>query len=443
MATSGSTAEDAPQSITLGRILGLALPSLGVLAAEPLYVLIDTAVVGHLGAVPLAGLALGGTLLAVMTKQLTFLSYGTTARTSRLYGAGQRDEAVAEGTQATWLAIVVGLIMLGLGEVFAGQITELLIGRPEIAAAAAEWLRIAILGAPAILITLAGNGWMRGVQDTVRPLRYVLAGNVISAIICPILVYPVGLGLVGSAIANVVAQTIAAVLFMRALSHEQALVRPRWYVMREQMRLGRDLILRSASFQICFLSATAVAARNSAAAGGAHQIVYQLWVVMSLTLDSLAIAAQSLIGAELGAQRIRGAVRVAWQITGYALFLGILLSAFFAAMYPVLPQVFTNDTGVLTEIPNAWWLFVAQQPVAGIVFALDGVLLGAGDAKFLRTTTLAAALLVFLPLIWLSLIFSWGLSGIWIGLTMFLVARLFATVGRTYSERWAVGGATA
>ncbi|MGN8158985.1 MATE family efflux transporter [Salinisphaera sp. SWV1] len=431
---------NADTDVTLRRILALALPALGVLAAEPLYVLVDTAVVGHLGAVPLAGLALGGTLLSVLTSQLTFLSYGTTARASRLYGAGRRADAVAEGGQATWLAIAVGLVVFVLGEIFARDLAWLLAGRAPIANAAAEWLRIALLGAPAILITLAGNGWMRGVQDTVRPLRYVLAANIASGIACPILVYPVGLGLAGSAIANVLAQTIAAVLFVMALLRERAMHRPGLAVMRAQMVLGRDLILRSASFQICFLSAAAVAARHSAAAAGAHQIVYELWSFLSLILDSLAIAAQALIGAALGGDRTADAQRVAWRITGYSLALGIVLGGVFAAAYPVLPHVFTSDTAVLAQIPYAWWLFVVQQPVAGVVFALDGVLLGAGDTAFLRTTTLGAALLGFLPLIWLSYVFGWGLFGIWTGLTVFLLARLVATVWRTHSGAWAVGG---
>ena len=427
--------------VTLRRILALALPALGVLAAEPLYVLVDTAVVGHLGAVPLAGLALGGTMLSVLTSQLTFLSYGTTARASRLYGANRRAEAVAEGGQATWLAIAVGLFVFVFGELFAHDLAWLLAGRAPIADAAAEWLRIALLGAPAILITLAGNGWMRGVQDTVRPLHYVLVANIASGIACPILVYPVGLGLAGSAIANVLAQSIAALLFLVALRRERAMVRPSLAVMRAQMVLGRDLILRSASFQICFLSAAAVAARNSAAAAGAHQIVYELWSFLSLILDSLAIAAQALIGAALGGERTDDAQRVAWRITGYSLLLGIGLGAIFAVSYPVLPQVFTDDAAVLAQIPYAWWLFVVQQPIAGIVFALDGVLLGAGDTAFLRTSTLGAALLGFLPLIWLSYLFGWGLFGIWTGLSVFLLVRLVATVWRTRSGAWAVGGA--
>ncbi|MFD8495511.1 MATE family efflux transporter [Amycolatopsis sp. NPDC059657] len=423
------------------KVLGLAVPALGVLAAEPLYVLVDTAVVGHLGALPLAGLALGGVLLSQISGQLTFLSYGTTSRTSRLHGAGRRAEAVGEGVQATWLALVVGVLVLIAGQLLAYPVARGLSGSDEIADAAVSWLRIALFGAPLILVTMAGNGWMRGVQDTVRPLRFVLAGNAISAVLCPVLVYGLDWGLEGSAIANVVAQVISASMFFAALVREQVPLRPDFKLMRAQLGLGRDLVLRSLAFQACFISAAAVASRTSTEAVGAHQVVLQLWTFLALVLDSVAIAAQSLIGAALGAGSSRQARGVATQITKYGLALGCVLLVVFAALTPVLPQVFTSDAGVLAEIPHAWWFFVALQPIAGVVFALDGVLLGAGDAAFLRNATLGSAALGFLPLIWLSLAFGWGLTGIWTGLTLFMLLRLVSLIWRWRSGHWAVVGA--
>lgn len=422
-------------------MLGLAVPALGVLAAEPLYLLVDTAVVGRLGAVALAALAVGGVVLVQVSTQLTFLSYGTTARTARLFGAGRRADAVAEGTQATWLALGIGAVLLAAGQLVAGPVVRLLAGPGEVADAALGWLRIALFGAPFVLVTLAGNGWMRGVQDTVRPLRYVLVGNGISAALCPVLVHVAGWGLDGSAVANVVAQVLSAGLFFRALVAERAVAAPDWPVMRAQLGMGRDLVLRSAAFQACFLSATSVAARTSAAAAGAHQIVYQLWAFLALVLDSLAIAAQSLVGAELGSDRASSARAVAWQITRYGLALGIALGLLFAAVEPVLPGVFTSDPAVLAEMPHAWWFFVALQPVAGVVFALDGVLLGAGDAAFLRTATLASALVGFLPVVWAAFVFGWGLVGIWAGLAAFMLLRLGSVALRARGTAWAVTGA--
>ncbi|MGW6934809.1 MATE family efflux transporter [Lentzea sp. NPDC054927] len=423
------------------RVIGLAVPALGVLAAEPLYVLVDTAVVGHLGALPLAGLALGGVLLTQVSTQLTFLSYGTTARTARLHGAGRRREAVEEGVQATWLALAAGVLVVVLGQVFGRPLAELLAGGGAVADAAVEWVRIALFGAPFILVTMAGNGWMRGVQDTRRPLKYILVGNGISAVLCPALVYGAGWGLEGSAVANVVAQVLSAGLFFRALVAERVPLRPHWGAMRAQLGMGRDLVLRSLAFQACFVSAASVAARTSVAAVGAHQVVLQLWTFLALVLDSLAIAAQSLVGAALGASRRKQAEALAWQVTRYGLVFGIGLGVVFAALAQVLPQAFTSDAGVLGEIPNAWWFFVALQPIAGVVFALDGVLLGAGDVKFMRTATLGSAVIGFLPLVWASYAFGWGLAGIWTGLSAFMVLRLIAVVWRTRSGDWAVEGA--
>jgi putative MATE family efflux protein len=421
-------------------VLALAAPALPVLAAEPLYLLVDTAVVGRLGAVPLAGLAVAGVLFAQVTSQLNFLSYGTTSRAARLHGAGRRDAAVDEGVQATWLALAVGALVLVVGQLVAEPVAGALGNGGEIASGAVSWLRVALFGAPLVLVTLAGNGWMRGVQDTRRPLRYVLGANVVSAVGCLVLVP--AMGLVGSAVANVIGQAIGAALFLAALLREGVPLRPRPVVLRAQLALGRDLLARSLAFQACFLSAAAVATRFGAATAAAHQIVLQLWSFMALVLDAVAIAAQSLVGAALGAGGVARARAVAGQVTRYGLALGVGFGVLFAALIGVLPPVFTPDAAVLAAIPVAWWFFAVLQPVAGVVFAIDGVLLGAGDAAFLRTSTLAAAVVGFLPLIWASLAFGWGLAGIWSGLTAFMLIRLIAVGLRARSDRWAITGAS-
>jgi putative MATE family efflux protein len=426
-------------------VLRLAVPALPVLAAEPLYLLVDTAVVGRLGAVPLAGLAVAGVLFAQVTSSLTFLSYGTTARAARLHGAGRRSAAVAEGVQATWLAVAVGLALLALGQVVAAPVTAALGNGGAIADAAVTWLRVALLGTPLVLITLAGNGWMRGVQDTRRPLWFVLAGNLLSAVLCPVFVFGLGWGLVGSAWANVAGQVLASALFAGALVVERSRghigLRPQPRVVLAQLRLGRDLIARSLAFQACFLSAAAVATRFGAQTAAAHQIVLQVWVFVSLVHDALAIAAQQLVGAALGAGDGDRARELARRILRYGVAMGLAFAVVFAALVGVAPPLFTPDVAVLAVVPVAWWFLVGLQPVAGAVFALDGVLLGAGDAAYLRTSTLAAALVGFLPLIWASLAFGWGLAGIWSGLALFMLVRLVAVALRTRSGAWAVTGA--
>ncbi|WP_188828265.1 MATE family efflux transporter [Nocardia camponoti] len=422
-------------------MLGLAVPTLGALLAEPIYLLFDIAIVGRLGVLALAGLAVGAVILGSVSTQLTFLSYGTTARSSRRHGRGDRAGAVAEGVQATWLAVVVGLGIVAVVQAFAGPLCAAIAGGDDIAAEALRWVRVALFGVPLILISMAGNGWMRGVQDVRRPLLYVVAGLATSAVLCPVLVYGLlgapRMELVGSAVANLIGQLISGGFFVYALVREPVSLKPQPSIIRAQLVLGRDLIVRSLSFQACFLSAAAVAARFGAASVAAHQLVLQLWNTLALTLDSLAIAAQTLVGSALGAGKAKVAKAIARQVTQWSEMFAIGLAAILALGYHAIPLLFTDDAQVLNRVHVIWWFFVAMIPVAGAVFALDGVLLGAGDAAFLRTTTLIAALGGFLPLIWLSLIFDWGVAGIWTGLVAFMLVRLVAVVWRAYSGRWA------
>ena len=431
--------------IATGRssILALALPALVVLAAEPLYLLVDTAVVGHLDAVSLGGLAVGGGLLAWAAALLNFLAYGTTARAARLAGAGNRAGAVAEGVQATWLALALGIAVIGFFELFAGPLTRLLAGGGgPVAAAGEHWLRIAGLGAPLLLVSLAGNGWLRGVQELRRPVRYVLAGSLVSLVLCPLLVHRLGLGLAGSAIANLAGQAVSATLFVRALAREQAAWRPRLPALRRQVVIGRDLLLRAAVLQLSFLVAAGVAARAGTAALGAHQIAVQLFFFLALVLDAYAIAAQTLVGSALGAGRPAEARATAHRVIRWGLATGVVVAIVLIALRGVVPPLFTSDPAVLGRARVVWWFLAGMQPLAGVVFALDGVLMGAGDVGYLRTVTIGAAVVGFLPLALLAAPLSWGLIGVWSGLTLFIALRLVAVLARVAGNRWLVAPET-
>ncbi|WP_446219089.1 MATE family efflux transporter [Micromonospora sp. IBHARD004] len=424
------------------RIAALALPALVVLAAEPLYVLVDTAVVGHLGRVPLAALAVGGTVMTLTAWLGTVVAYGTTGRSARRFGSGDRAAAVAEGVQSSWLALAVGVLVALAMQVGGGALARALVGDAgAVADAAAQWLRIAALGAPGLLLAAAGNGWLRGIQDTRRPLLFVLAPNLLSALLCPLLVYPAGLGLAGSAMANAAAQTVSGGLFAAALMRERVSLRPRPRLIRQQLVLSRDLLIRGVAFQASFLSATAVAARFGAAAVGAHQIALQLWFFTALVLDALAIAAQALIGAALGAGDAAGARALARRIALLGGACGVAFAVLIAAGAGVVPSWFSSDPQVREQAMVAWPWFVALQPIGGVVFALDGVLIGAGDVRYLRNLTIVAALGGFLPAIWLAYGLGLGLGGIWAGLTLFVVLRLAALLLRLRSGGWAVVGA--
>ncbi len=436
----------ANEDVSAGRIVSLAASAFVVLAAEPLFLLVDTAVVGHLGQVPLAGLGAAGTVMTLLALVGTSLEYGTTGRAARFFGAGRRDAAVNEGVQASWLALIIGLVAIGLGELIAGPLVRLIVGGDgPVAAAAESWLRIAVLGMPGVLLVLAGNGWLRGVQDTRTPVLIVAVANGLSAIASPVLVYPVGWGLQGSAVANVAAQWVGGTLCVMALRRERgtgpSLSRSmQWSVMRRQLMVSRDLVLRAAAFQVSYLTAAGVAGRMGAAQLAAHQIGIQLWNLTALLLDSFAIAAQSLVGAALGGGDARAAKSTAWRVSQYGLVAGVVFGAIAAAGWYVIPLAFTSDPGVQHQAHLLWPWLVGMMPVGGILFALDGVLLGAGDNGFLRTVTIVSALCGYVPLALCALIFGWGLGGVWAGLATFILLRFVGMAWRTGSGRWLVLG---
>ena len=427
--------------VTVRRMLALSTSAFLVLAAEPLYLLVDTAVVGHLGAQALGSLAIGTTLMGLLAIVGTFVEYGTTSRAARWYGNGQRDRAVDEGLQASYLAVGIGLGVVVAGQVFAGPLVHLLAGSSgQLRGPAEEWFRIAVCGMPMVLLVLAGNGWMRGVQLTRAPVVIVVVANALSAAASPLLVYTAHLGLVGSAWANLGAQVVAAALFVRALLRETSSTAPRLAVMRAQLVVGRDLIVRAAAFQAAFLVAAGVAARMGSAQIAAHQIGLQLWMFTALLLDSFAIAAQSLVGAALGASDASTARRLTAQVGRWGLAAGVVFAAIYAAGWWLLPRLFSSSPAVWHQAHLLWPWFVVMLPAAGVVFALDGVIIGAGDVAFLRTLTIVAALGGFVPLTLAAARLDWGIGGVWAGLTAFVLVRLAGLVWRVRGDRWVVLG---
>ncbi len=430
-----------PAEVSTRRIVTLAGSAFVVLAAEPLFLLVDTAVVGHLGRVPLAALGAAGIVMTLLAIVGTSLEYGTTGRAARYFGAGRREAAVNEGVQASWLALLIGLVAIVVGEAVAGPVVRVVTGGAgPVADDAERWLRIAILGLPGVLLVLAGNGWLRGVQDTRTPVRIVVLANAVSAVASPVLVYPVGMGLAGSAVANVCAQVLAAALCVRALRAERVPSRPQWHVMRSQLVVSRDLVARSLAFQAAYLTAAGVAGRMGTAQLAAHQVGLQLWEFIALLLDSFAIAAQSLVGAALGGGDVEAAKSTAWRVSRYGVVAGVIFAGVAGAGWQLLPKVFSSDAAVQGQAHVLWPWLIAMMPLGGVLFALDGVLLGAGDNAFIRNVTMVAALGAFVPIALLALRLDWGLGGVWAGIASFITVRLIGMAWRTRSGRWLVVG---
>jgi putative MATE family efflux protein len=425
----------------LRTILRLALPALGALAAEPLYVLGDTAIVGHVNTQALAGLALGGLLLAETLGFVTVLEYGATAKVSRLFGAGQQREALDVGVQATWFALGLGLLALAVIQILADPALQVLAGGATPAQHdALLWLRIASLGAPFVLITAAGQGWLRGFQDTRTPFIVLGISNLLSVCLSLLLVQGAGMGIEGSAVANVVAQVAAGGTFVVLLIRRHAPLAPSLERIRGQLRAARDLALRTASFFAAFTTAAAVAARMGDAQLAAHQIGFQLWILIALALDAIAIAAQSLIGSLLGSGEVDAAWALGRRLLRYGAVFGSAIAVLLVVLHGVIPPLFTNDHRVHLQASVLWPWLVAMMPFAGVLFALDGVLLGAGDLAFMRNVTALAAFGGFLPLVLATSVWGLGLGGIWAALSLFIGIRLLAGVLHWRGRAWLVPG---
>jgi len=435
------TMRDVSAPPDLRTVVRLALPALGALAAEPLYVLGDTAIVGHVSTKALAGLALGGLLLSEGLGFVTVLEYGATAKVSRLFGAGREDDALDVGVQATWFALALGLLAVVVIELLAGPALRLLAGGDTPAEAQAlVWLRIAALGAPFVLVTAAGQGWMRGFQDTRTPFLVLGISNLGSIALSLLLVQGAGLGIEGSAIANVAAQVASGAWFVSLLVRRGAPLAPSLARIRGQLRAARDLALRTAAFFAAFTSAAAVAARMGDSQLAAHQIGFQLWILIALALDSIAIAAQTLVGSLLGAGDVAGAWALGRRLLGFGATFGVAVAVVLAAGHGLIPQLFTEDGSVRSQVGVLWPWLVAMLPFCGVLFALDGILLGAGDLAFMRNVTAVAALFGFLPLVFAASYWNLGLGGIWAALTAFIAIRLLAGLAHWHGRSWLVPG---
>jgi putative MATE family efflux protein len=417
-------------------ILRLALPALGALAAEPLYVLVDTAIVGHLGRPQIAALGLAGTVLAGAFTIFNFLTYGTTA-----VGAGRDRAAAGLAAQALWVALAIGILLVVLAEAFGGPILRALGGHGRSGDFALLYLRIAALGLPSALIALAGQGYLRGVSNLRRPLWIVAAGNAVNVVLELLFVYGFGWGIAGAAAGTAIAQTGMGLAFVRELLRPPADTRrPRLAQMRPLVRVGRQIFVRTTALYAAFLVAASVLTRMGDPEIGAHQIAFQLWVFLALVLDAVAIAAQVIVGRMLGAGDDEGAHAAAIRMIFWSVALGTVFAAVLLPLGGVVPRAFTSDPAVLDRAREIWPLFVLTQPIGGAAFALDGILIGASDTSFLMWSMLAASVLVFIPIALVSLAVGWGIVGVWSGLVALLLARLALLGGRFAGRRWAVVG---
>jgi putative MATE family efflux protein len=425
-------------------ILRLAIPALGALAAEPLYLLVDTAIVGHLGTPQLAALALAAAVLGAAVTLCNFLTYGTTAQVARLHGAGESQRAGEIAAQALWLALGLGGLLTIAIIALADPLMALVGGHGHSADLAARYLRISALGLPFALIALAAQGYLRGIGDLRSPLIVVVVANAINIVLELLFVYGLGWGLDGSAAGTVVAQAGMGVAFAMYLLRAPARTRrPDLGQLKGLARMGGHIVVRTGSLLLAFVIAGAVLARVGDDSLGAHQIAFQVFIFLALVLDAIAIAGQVLVGRMLGAGDAAGAQAAARRMLGWSLAGGCALGLGLLATRDILPRAFTSDAAVLDRAHELWPLFALMQPAGALTFALDGILLGAGDTRFLAYAMAFSALGVFVPISLLALHLDWGVTGVWWGLNALMLARLATTGVRYRGRRWVVVGAPA
>lgn len=426
-------------------IVALAVPAFGSLVAEPLFLMADTAIVGHLGTAQLAYLGIASALLMTAVSVFVFLAYATTAAVARRVGAGDLRAAIRQGMDGIWLALLIGAAVIAVALPTAPALMELFGASDTAAPYAITYLRISSLGIPAMLVVLAATGVLRGLQDTKTPLYVAVGGFVANGALNVGLVYGAGFGIAGSAWGTVIAQCgmAAAYLYVviRGARKHGASLRPDSAGIRACAQAGAPLLVRTLSLRAILMIATAVAARLGDADIAAHQIILSLWSLLAFALDAIAIAGQAIIGRYLGAGDAQGAREACRRMVQWGIAAGVVLGLLVIAARPLFLPLFTSDSVVQNTALPALLLVAVSQPISGIVFVLDGVLMGAGDGPYLAWAMLLT-LLVFAPVALLVPVLGGGLTALWGAMTLMMTLRMMTLWLRSRSGRWIVTGAT-
>jgi putative MATE family efflux protein len=433
-------------------ILRLAVPAFLALVAEPLFLLADAAVVGHLGAAELAGLGLAAVVLQTAVGLCVFLAYGTTASVARQLGAGDLRGALTQGVDGIWLAIGIGAPLTVVGVLATGPLVAAFGAGATVTGHAETYLRLAFLGTVPLLVMLAATGVLRGLQDTRTPLVVAVVGNLLNVVLNVVLVYPVGLGIAGSAIGSVLAQTASAAAFVvvvvRAARRHQAPLRPDLPGIRRSAHAGSPLVLRTLTLRAALLVTTyavtvGAVAEDQEVELATHQLALTLWTFLAFALDAIAIAAQALTGRLLGAGDVAGTRETTARMVRWGAWSGVVTGLLLAAASPLLGPLFTGNEEVHDLLVPVLLVAALGQPVAGVVFVLDGVLIGAGDGRYLARAGLVT-LVAYAPVALLLAAWSAGLVAIWVAFcTVFMGARFVVLVRRARGDAWLVTGAAA
>jgi len=433
-------------------ILRLAVPAFGALIAEPLFLLADSAIVGHLGVAELAGVGLAATVLQTAVGLMVFLAYSTTPAVARLLGAGRRADALAVGRDGLWLAALLGVVLAAVGWLTATPLLSALGAGGEVLDFARHYLLVSMAGIPAMLVVLAATGVLRGLQDTRTPLVVAGLGFAVNIVLNFALVYGLNMSVAGAALGTVLAQWGMAatylVMVVRAARAAGVGLRPDWVGVRTVSRVGSWLMVRTLSLRIAIVATVIVATAQGSVNLAAHQLAMTVFSFLAFALDALAIAAQALIGKELGAGNVTAVRALTRTMTRWGLGFGVVTGLALWAASGGVGWIFTTDVGVHHALAAALVVMALGQPLAGYVFVLDGVLIGAGDARYLALAGLGN-LVVYLPLLfWVQaaqpLENPMALAWLWAAFSLGYMAARALTLGlRARTGRWMRVGAVA
>nr|WP_194716815.1 MATE family efflux transporter [Microbacterium sp. CFBP 13617] len=429
-------------------ILRLAVPALGALIAEPLFLIVDAAMVGHLGVAPLAGLGIAGAVLHTVVGLMVFLAYSTTPAVARRFGAGEFGRAVSVGIDGMWLAVGLGALLAAVGVLATPAIVDVFGAAPDVAENARTYLSISMWGLPAMLVVFAATGLLRGMQNTVTPLWIAGLGFGANALLNAVFIYGFGWGIAGSAAGTVVAQwgmVGAYVLVVRRLARRHsASILPERAGLSGTARSGGWLFLRTVSLRVAFLATVAVATGLGSAELAGWQIAFTIFSTAAFALDALAIAAQALIGSALGAGDSPTVGRVLRRTSAWGVWFGLAVGAIVAAASGVVGLVFTGDPAIAALIQPALLVLALAQPLAAFVFVLDGVLIGAGDARYLALAGVLNLVPYVPALVLVALFAGGGATGLaWLAASFFgvyMLARALTLGLRVRGQRWMTAG---
>lgn len=434
-------------------IWALAFPAFLTLIAEPLFLLADAAIVGHLGTIPLAGLGVASSILATASGVFVFLAYATTSVVARRIGAGRRAEAISGGIDGIWLAAILGIASGLVVGFFAHPISAAFGASAAATAQSVTYLRISAFGLPAMLIVLALTGLLRGLKDTRTPLIASTTAFTVNVVLNVTFVYGLDMGIGGAALGTVISQTGLAVgmgaVVLRAALREHASLTPRPAQILEAAGAGSPLLVRTIALRATMLITTWMAAQLGDVPVAAYQLSSTIWTALSFALDALAIAGQALIGQALGAGNTRHVRSLTDTMIRYSLGMGVVTGVGVAALSPVLPVLFTSDQAVREALSAALIVVAVVQPIAAYAFLLDGILIGAGDGPWLARTQVLL-LVLYLPLV--GVVYALAeplmavgapaaLAALWVAFGLFMTARALLLRHRSRGDAWMITGA--